>query len=219
MSEKAILKYKKFTFNDFYENTYVFWDSLTLEGVVFDPGCYQHYEFETLLKFIYDNRIQIKEVVNTHCHIDHVLGNEQITRKLNCPLVIGIHENETLQAVKLYAHLYGISGYAEKLPDKYLKEGDLLRIGTFALDVLEVPGHSKGHLAFYESENQFLISGDVLFRQSIGRTDLPGGNHPELIQSIKTKLFKLPDSATVFSGHGEETSIGYEKKYNPFLTD
>lgn len=204
------------TFNPFQENTYLLHDE-TNECVVVDPGCYEKSEREELKKFIEDNNLKVVRLLNTHCHIDHVLGNKFVADTYGVPLEIHPDDEQTLRSVPAYAPAYGFPMYAEQLPEKFFNEGDKIRFGNTELDVLFAPGHAPGHVVFYNSKEKVVIGGDVLFQGSIGRTDLPGGNFDTLINSIRTKLFALPDEVTVYPGHGPETTIGYEKKYNPFL--
>ncbi|WP_266203127.1 MBL fold metallo-hydrolase [Pontibacter kalidii] len=204
------------TFNPFQENTYLLHDD-TKECVVVDPGCYERREQEQLKKYIEDNGLKVVRLLNTHCHIDHVLGNKFVADTYNVGLEIHPEDEQVLRAVPTYASNYGFPLYAEQLPASYLKEGESITFGNTELEVLFAPGHAPGHVVFYNKADKTVIGGDVLFQGSIGRTDLPGGDFDTLIQSIKTKLFTLPDEVTVYPGHGPETSIGYEKKYNPFL--
>lgn len=204
------------TFNPFQENTYLLHDD-TGECVVVDPGCYEQREREQLKKHIDDNRLKVVRLLNTHCHIDHVLGNYFVSETYKVGLEVHPDDEQTLRAVPTYAPVYGFPHYTEKLPDGYLNEGDTVRFGNTTLQVIFAPGHAPGHVVLYSEEDKVLIGGDVLFQGSIGRTDLPGGDFDTLIQSIRTKLFTLPNEVTVYPGHGPETTIGYEKKYNPFL--
>ena len=210
-----MLQVKKFVFNPFQENTYVLFDE-TNQCVIIDPGCIEKEEENELTEFIESNQLAVKQLINTHCHIDHVLGNAFVKRKFNVPLLIHPVEEAMLRAVKSYASNYGFFQYQDSTADAFLNEGDHLSIGKQKLDVLFVPGHSPGHIAFYHAETKILIGGDVLFENSIGRTDLPGGDYDTLINSIHQKFFTLPDDVTVYCGHGSETSIGFEKRTNPF---
>jgi glyoxylase-like metal-dependent hydrolase (beta-lactamase superfamily II) len=207
---------KAFTFNAFSENTYVVYDD-TRQGVIIDPGCSDRPEQKELTGFIEEEKLKITQLLNTHGHIDHVLGNAFVKRTYNVQLYIHPQDEATLRAVQVYALSYGIADYEAVEPDGYLNEGETVTFGDTALDVLFVPGHAPGHIAFYHPEQKLCIAGDVLFRGSIGRTDLPGGDFDTLIRSIRTKLFPLGDAVTVYPGHGPETTIGHEKKYNPFL--
>lgn len=206
---------KTFVFNPFSENTFVVFDD-TKAAVIVDPGCYEPHEQEELDHFITSNHLTVSLLLNTHCHIDHVLGNDFIKRKYNVPFLIHKAEESLLRAVKSYAPNYGFANYKEVLPDKFISERDEVTWGTSLLDVLHLPGHSPGHIGFYNAEQKFLISGDVLFEGSIGRTDLPGGDMDILIDSIQQKLFILPDDVIVYSGHGNTTTLGEEKVSNPF---
>lgn len=210
------MKIKRFTFNAFAENTYLLHDD-TGECVIVDPGCYDKQEQEELKTYISDNNLKVVRLLNTHCHIDHVLGNKFVADTYNIGLEIHEKDLETLRAIPVYAPSYGFTNYSEQLPASFITEDEPVTFGNTSLEVIFAPGHAPGHVVFYHKEDKTLIGGDVLFQSSIGRTDLPGGDHDTLIQSIKTKLFTLPDEVTVYPGHGPETTIGYEKKYNPFL--
>lgn len=210
-----MLRIKKFTFNPFGENTYVLFDD-SKECVVIDPGCYEKAEQQELTAFIDSNQLVVKMLLNTHCHIDHVLGNAFVKRKFNVGLFINAIEEPLLRAVKSYASNYGFFQYEDSVADGFLTEKDVVAFGEQKLQILFVPGHSPGHIAFYDEASKILVGGDVLFENSIGRTDLPGGNFNTLINSIHEKFFTLPDDVTVYCGHGEETSIGFEKRTNPF---
>lgn len=210
-----MLQVKKFTFNPFMENTYVLFDE-TNECVIIDPGCVEKDEENELTEFIESNKLIVKQLINTHCHIDHVLGNAFVKRKFNVPLLIHPIEEAMLRAVKSYASNYGFFQYQDSTADSFLNEGDEVVFGNQKLAILFVPGHSPGHIAFYDAPTKILIGGDVLFENSIGRTDLPGGDYDTLITSIHKKFFTLPDDVTVYCGHGSETSIGFEKRTNPF---
>src|SRR5688572_5628843 len=210
-----MLQVKKFVFNPFMENTYVLFDE-TNACVIIDPGCVEKDEENELVEFIQSNQLVVKQLINTHCHIDHVLGNAFVKRKFNVQLLIHPIEEAMLRAVKSYASNYGFFQYQDSTPDSFLNEGDHVVFGNQKLEVLFVPGHSPGHIAFYDAATKVLIGGDVLFENSIGRTDLPGGDYDTLINSIHQKFFTLPDDVTVYCGHGSETSIGFEKRTNPF---
>ncbi|MFD1000640.1 MBL fold metallo-hydrolase [Ohtaekwangia kribbensis] len=210
-----MLQLQSFVFNPLQENTYVLFDE-TKECVIIDPGCYEREEQYDLADFIETNQLKVVKLLNTHGHVDHVLGNAFVKETYKTKLYIHEQDAATLKAVKVYAPHYGFFQYQEAEPDIYLKEGEAVTFGNQSLDVLFVPGHAPGHIAFYHAASKTLIGGDVLFYNSIGRTDLPGGNYDTLIDSIHQKLFTLPDDVTVYPGHGPETTIGYEKKTNPF---
>jgi hydroxyacylglutathione hydrolase len=209
------MQVQHFVFNPFMENTFVLFDE-TGECVVIDPGCYEKEEETQLVDFIISKNLKVKKVINTHCHIDHVLGNSFVKRKFNVPLYIHPKEEQQLRAVKSYAPNYGFAGYQEAEADGFMNEGEEVSFGNQKLQVLFVPGHSPGHVALYHPSSKVIIGGDVLFENSIGRTDLPGGDFDTLINSIHQKFFTLPDDVTVYCGHGSETSIGFEKRTNPF---
>lgn len=214
----ASLTLKKFTFNDFQENTYLLYNDKR-DGIIIDPGCYYDYEQDSLKQFIKDNNISLKRLILTHSHIDHILGCHFISKEFN--LVPEIHTNDldTFLAVKTYAEVYGFKNYIEaENPLTSLKEKDVIEFDSEnKLEIRYVPGHAPGHVVFVNHKDKYVINGDCLFMQSIGRTDLPGGNHEQLLASIKRELFSLPDDYTVYCGHGPETSIGHEKQHNPFL--
>lgn len=210
-----MLQVEKFVFNPFMENTYVLFDS-TSECIIVDPGCIEKEEEEQLATFIESRKLVVKKLINTHCHIDHVLGNAFVKHRYNVDLFIHPIEEPMLKAVKSYASNYGFFQYQESVPDHFINEGDVVEFGSQKLEVLFVPGHSPGHIALYDRQDKLLIAGDVLFENSIGRTNLPGGDFNTLISSIHQKLFTLPDDVKVYCGHGPETSIGFEKRTNPF---
>ena len=210
-----MLSVQTFTFNAFEENTYLLYDE-TGEAVVIDPGCSNREEEKELTDFVKAKGLQVKLLLNTHCHVDHVLGNAFVKKSFQVPLLIHAKDESTLRAVKVYAPMYGFATYHEALPDRFLKEGEVLHFGNQQMKILFLPGHAPGHVGFYHEEAACIISGDVLFNRSIGRTDLPGGHFETLINSIQRELFTLPDNVTVFPGHGPTTTIGEEKVENPF---
>ncbi|MBY0424069.1 MAG: MBL fold metallo-hydrolase, partial [Cytophagales bacterium] len=180
------------------------------------PGCYSKEEENELVAFVDRSQLKVKYVLNTHCHIDHVLGNAFVKEKYQVPLYIHELDSSTLRSVQVYAPIYGFSNYRVSEPDFFLVEGEKLKVGKLTLDILFVPGHAPGHVAFVLERENCCIAGDVLFKSSIGRTDLPGGNFDTLIKSIHTKLFTLPDGMKVYPGHGPWTTIGEEKLHNPY---
>jgi hydroxyacylglutathione hydrolase len=212
-----MINIKQFTFNPYQENTYVLFDE-TGECVIIDPGMYEPAEQNEFVAFIKSAGLKPVQLLNTHCHIDHVLGNKFVFD--NWGLKPQFHRGELviLQAIPGYAPQMGIRYELSPEPEHFLEESGSLTFGNSKLDLIFAPGHSPAHLCFYSEADNFLIGGDVLFYNSIGRTDLPGGNHEQLIQSIRENLFVLPDDCKVFPGHGKSTTIGYEKKTNPFLT-
>ena len=207
---------KTFVFNPFYENTYVI-SSGKGNCLIFDPGCYEKHEKEELTNFIEMEGLTVQAIINTHCHIDHVLGNDYLKDKYSVDLKIPVNEKEVFNAIPILAPQWGMTGYRSAEVDEYLKEGDEIQLDEIKLQMIEVPGHSPGHLMFYNKPKKVLIGGDVLFRESIGRTDLPGGDHDALLSNIQEKVYTLPEDVVVYPGHGPSTTIGHEKKNNPFV--
>lgn len=187
--------------------------------IIIDPGCSHKAEENDLVKFIEDNHLKPVRLLNTHCHIDHILGNKFVSETYNLPLEAHEMETENVQRADQYAAMFGMDPLNTSPIGKYLDEGDVISFGRSRLQVLFTPGHAPGHIVFYDPLQQIIIGGDVLFRESIGRTDLPGGNYNTLIQSIQEKLFSLNDDVTIYPGHGEATTIGHEKQHNPFLQE
>lgn len=211
-----MLKVHPFVFNAFQENTYVVYDENGL-CAIFDPGISNRDEELSFTSFIKQNRLKPVALYNTHCHIDHVLGNHFIYEEYG--LIPQFHEGEVpvLVAVENMAPMYGFRYETSPIPEKFLTENQVVILGDYTLQLLFVPGHSPAHLCFYSRENGFVIGGDVLFRNSIGRTDLPGGNHQQLLDNIRQKMYTLPDDTVVYPGHGPTTTIGFEKETNPFI--
>lgn len=204
-----------FVFNPFYENTYVV-SGEDGRAIIIDPGCYEDFEIDHLVSFMEKNDLTPLAIVNTHCHIDHVLGNWALKKKFGVKLWVPQNEEEILRAIPSYAPAYGFTGYQPAEVDEWYEEGTLA-FGSLKFQAIEVPGHSPGHMVLYSEKDQTLIGGDVLFKGSIGRTDLPGGNHEQLLTNIKDKVYALPEAVKVYPGHGETTTVGDEKKYNPFV--
>ena len=208
---------KIFTFNQFFENTFIISDS-TNECIIIDPGCYDKNEKQILQDYILSNNLVPTRLINTHCHIDHILGNNFVSKTWDLELEIHHKDISLLKNSKDIADLYGFVNY-EKSPitNKFLVEGDIIEFGKSNLEVLFTPGHAPGHISLYSKNENFIISGDVLFNNSIGRTDLPGGNYNTLIDTIKSKFLCLDDSTVVYCGHGPSTTVGKERINNPFL--
>ncbi len=205
------------TFNTFQENTFILWDN-TGDCIIIDPGCYEKNEELELVDFINKNNLNPVKLINTHCHIDHILGNKFVSEKWNLELYINKIDLPLLEGSGDIARMYGFENYkGSPYPKHYLEEGDILEFGESKLEILFTPGHAPGHICLFNKEEGFIVSGDVLFNGSIGRTDLPGGDFDTLIESIKTKLMTLQDETIVYCGHGPSTSIGRERISNPFL--
>lgn len=205
-----------FSNNPYQENTYLLYDD-SGECAIIDPGMYTATEQNAVVSFIAEHQLKPVLLLNTHCHIDHVLGNKFVFDQYG--LKPQFHEGEMviLEAMPAWAQQSGIRYELSPLPDIYLPESGTVTFGNTKLELIFAPGHSPAHLCFYSQADQIVIGGDVLFRGSIGRTDLPGGNHAQLINNIQQKLFVLPDDCTIYPGHGPETTIGFEKATNPFF--
>ena len=211
-----MIEVKSFTFNPFMENSYVLHDE-SKECIIIDPGCSNAEEEKALSEYISSNQLKPVRLINTHCHIDHIVGNAFVASKYNLDLEAHKLEIPILASTEMQAQYFGFS--INKSPDikHFIEEGDKIVFGNTSLDTLFTPGHCPGEVSFYNKDQKFIIGGDVLFQLSIGRTDLPGGNHATLIESIKTKFFTLGDDYIVHTGHDPSTNIGFEKANNPFL--
>ena len=207
---------KVFENNPYHENTYILYDE-TGECAIIDPGMDTGAEQNAVVNFIKANNLKPVLLLNTHCHIDHVLGNHFVYEQYGLKPQFNIGESEILAAVPAYAPAMGFRYEPSPLPEVYLPQTGTVSFGNTTLELIFAPGHSPAHLCFYNKADNILIGGDVLFRGSVGRSDLPGGNHAQLIKNIEDKLFTLPDDCTVYPGHGSETTIGYEKETNPFF--
>jgi len=212
-----MIQIKTLIFNPFQENTYILYDE-TKEAVIIDPGCYSALEESKLDGVIKENDLKPVRLLNTHCHIDHVLGNRYVKEHYNLQLEANIGDEFLAKAAQAHGASFGIQ-MPEPAPDidVYLNEGEQIKFGNSVLDIVHVPGHSPGSIVFYNKEEGFMIVGDVLFNDSIGRTDLPGGDYDLLSGGIKGKLFPLGDDMKVYPGHGPYTTIGKERRSNPFL--
>ena len=211
-----MLSYKIFTFNPVAENTYVLFNEAK-EAIIIDPGCYFEEERKQLQEFLEKNSLKPVQLVNTHCHLDHVFGNKWIHDTYKLELFIHPNEERVLQFAPQSGEMWGMPVDNYTGPLHFLQQNQVISLGQNEIKILLAPGHSPGSICLYCEKEGFVIGGDVLFRDSIGRTDLPGGNHNQLLQSIREQLFVLPDDVIVLPGHGEPTTIGYEKKNNPFL--
>ena len=205
-----------FTFSPFEENTYILWDE-THEAVIIDPGCLAQYEKEELADFITDNKLTVKHLLQTHTHLDHVFGSAFVKRKFGVKMLMHKNELPVLSNVESRCISWGIKGYEPVEADGFIDEGDIIQFGNSTLEILFVPGHAPGHLAFINHQQKFIIGGDVLFRGSVGRTDFPLCSHADLMNSIKTKFLTLEDDYKVYPGHNDSTTIGQERRTNPFL--
>lgn len=212
-----MLQIKKFTFNPVQENTFVLFDE-TGECAIIDAGCYFENERLELDAFIAEQQLKPVRLINTHCHFDHIMGINHCKAKYQ--LEFECHSDEAILVEQAAEHgdLFAIPIEPVDAPDTFFEEGDKITFGNSYLQVIAAPGHSPGGVVFYNPEQKILIAGDVLFYGSIGRTDLPGGSFERLVGNITSKLLTLPEETVVYCGHGPETTIGFEKKNNPFLT-
>lgn len=212
-----MIKIKRFVFNPIQVNTYVVYDE-TNECVVIDAGCYFDNEKQELISFIEQKKLKPVKVLNTHLHIDHILGNALLFEKFNLLPQAHKQDDFLLEQAVFFATSLGMS-LDKELPKigVYLSDNDIVKFGNSELKVIYVPGHSPGSIVFYNDKQHFIFAGDVLFKGSIGRTDLPLGDYNTLIEGIRNKLFVLSKDVVVYSGHGEQTTIGEEKNSSPFF--
>ena len=206
------------TFNPFQENTYVI-SAPSGECIIIDPGCFDEYEREELVECIDKQKLKPVRLINTHCHIDHVLGNAYVAKTWNLGLEIHMGEIPVLASGVSVSNMYGVPYDPSPLPSSFLAEGDEVVLDGISMKVLFTPGHSPASICLYNQSDGWVIGGDVLFYESIGRTDLPGGDHQTLLHSIRSQLFVLPNETIVYPGHGPTTKIGYEKMFNPFMQE
>lgn len=211
-----MLEVRSFTFNPLQENTYIIYNE-EKDCLVVDPGCYFGNERRELQEFIEKYALLPKSLLNTHCHLDHVFGNDFVSKTYLLDLHIHPLEKPVLDYAPTSGIQWGFPFGNYKGPLVYIREGEEISLGSDRLKILFTPGHSPGSICFYCEKQSFVIGGDVLFMESIGRTDLPGGDHETLLASIQTELFVLPDNTVIYSGHGPTTTIGHEKKFNPFV--
>jgi hydroxyacylglutathione hydrolase len=208
---------KTFTFNPFQENTYLVFDE-TNEAVIIDAGCLQAGERQVLTRFIEDNKLTLKRVLNTHLHLDHQFGNKFLFDTYGIAPEACVEDEFLLENVVAQARSYGFPVTEEAQPlGAYITENQEITFGNSSLKAIHAPGHSPGSMVLYSEKDGVMFAGDVLFQGSIGRTDLPKGDYASLILAITKKLLVLPDSTVVYCGHGPSTTIGYEKKNNPYL--
>ncbi|QFG53848.1 MBL fold metallo-hydrolase [Chryseobacterium sp.] len=211
-----MLHIKSFVFNPFSENTYIIYNNERRAFIV-DPGNFSDAETQQLQNFIGENGLTVQNILLTHAHIDHVLGLQWAHDTYKVPVKLHEIEKEILDRNPMDANRFGFFFKPFSGELKFLKEKEMISLGEDQLEVFHVPGHSPGSVAYYSKESGLTLSGDVLFEGSIGRTDLYKGNHEQLIASVSEKLFTLPDDTKVYSGHGNPTTIGFEKQYNPFF--
>lgn len=211
-----MLTIQPFCFNAFQENTYVLYNEQK-EAIIVDPGCYLKQEQETLSNFIKDNGLTPKVLLNTHCHLDHVFGNNYVCELYGLTALIHPNEQIILDRLPEAAARWGVATDAFRGTVKYINQDEIIEFGNDSFKVLATPGHSPGSVCFYNEAQAFLLGGDLIFKDGVGRTDLPGSNPQDLIKSITSQIFPLPDAVTIYSGHGEPTTWGREKANNPYI--
>lgn len=211
-----MIQIKSFAFNPFSENTYVLYNE-NKDAFIIDPGNFGEDETKILVDFIAENQLEVKNIILTHAHIDHVLGLQTVYDRYQVPVLMHETEKEILERNPMDAQRFGFFFRPFSGEIHFLKEGETINLGEDFLKILHVPGHSPGHIALHHEAQKFVISGDVLFEESIGRTDLYKGNHKQLLESIRTKLFVLDAETKVFNGHGNPTNIGFERQHNPLF--
>jgi hydroxyacylglutathione hydrolase len=211
-----MISIKKFTVNPFKENSYIFSDE-TGNCLIVDAGFYFKKEIKEVLDYLQTNNLNPLGLINTHCHFDHLMGVDAIRKQFGIPFKCHAEDAFWLPLASAQARSFGIAMPEVSVADEYFEDNQILNFGNSSLQVIHIPGHSPGHVAFYSEKDHFVMTGDILFYQSIGRFDLPGGNYDLLISGIKEKLLVLPLETIVWTGHGIETSIGFEKKNNPYL--
>ncbi len=211
-----MIKVQKFIFNPFQENSFILFDE-TGECIFVDMGSYTVEEKKEVLFFVENNKLKPVMIVNTHCHVDHLLGNSFFKNKFK--VSIGAHSADEFLLENAVEHgtVFGLEVESPPEINFYLEEGEKISFGHSSLDIIHVPGHSPGSVALFSKEDNFVIAGDVIFSGSIGRTDLPGGDYNTLLNSIRKKLLTLPPETVVYCGHGPDTTITEETKTNPFL--
>jgi len=214
-----MIKIKKFEFNPFLENTYLIWDESTYEAMIIDAGCYSSAEEEAIINFIKANPIHLIYMVNTHCHVDHILGNAFIKKEYNPKFLAPENDLFLLRNLIEQAEMFGLNANPSQMPDEYLNENIPVKLGIEVFNFIATPGHTPGGYCLYNKNEKVLFSGDVLFKESIGRTDLPGGDYETISKSLAEKIIVLDNDTNVFPGHGESTTIGNEKLYNPFIKE
>jgi hydroxyacylglutathione hydrolase len=208
---------KVLVFNPFGENTYIASDD-TGECVIIDPGCETAAEQEELKAIMERNRLRPVKIINTHCHIDHILGSAYVKNTYSVPFIIHRLELPLLASAEQQRIIFGLEKGETVNPDLFVDEGDIIKFGESELMVLHIPGHSPGGISLVNNKSKIAFTGDTLFQGSIGRSDLPGGDHNLLVKSIKDKLFALDPATIVYPGHGPATTVGEESRYNPFLS-
>ena len=212
-----MVKVKQFTFNPFSENTFILWDDETNEAAAIDPGMSTINEQNTFTDYIEKHNLNIKYLINTHCHIDHILGCKYVKEKFNPVYYAPEKDLILLDNASKQAEMFDIVLENPPKPDKLILDDSEIYLGQSKIKFLFTAGHTPGEYCLYIEKEKICVTGDVLFKEGIGRTDLWGGDYKTLMNSIEKKLLSLPDDVIIFPGHGESSTIGHEKQYNPFL--
>jgi hydroxyacylglutathione hydrolase len=212
-----MIKVEKFVVNPLQENSYIVSDE-TGQCIFIDPGFYFEEEFNEIKDYLAANNLNPVLIANTHCHFDHIMGVEYVRNEYGIPFKAHPDDAFWIEKAVEQGQLFGFKMKEVRAPDSFFQYDEELKFGNTSFQIIHIPGHSPGHVVFYNSDEKILIAGDVLFYGSIGRSDLPGGDSQQLVSNIKNKLFLLPDETSVFCGHGPETTLGFEKRSNPFLT-
>lgn len=213
------MKIARLTFNPIQENTYVVWDD-TLQAAIIDAGNAGERENEVLEKFIADHGLKPVLALNTHGHFDHILGVNFVRERYGAKFAMSSKDDFLLKNAAVSAELFGVR--ADDMPETIdidLEGMEEIEFGSTTLKIIPVPGHTPGHMAFYEPQAKVLFTGDTLFRESIGRTDLPGGDYSWIMRSIIDNLLPLGDDVKIYPGHGEASDVGHESMYNPFVVE
>ena len=211
-----MIQIKIFVFNPIQVNTYIIYDE-SHHAAVIDPACFDKEEENELYTFLMDNELEVVLAVNTHAHFDHILGNNFIFKKFGLKTLMHKAGLKFAEQAANQSRMFGFETEDIILPEKFLEQDEILKFGNSSLKVLYTPGHADGSVCFYSQEQGFMITGDLIFRESVGRTDLPTGNYQLLIQSIQNHILTLDEDTVLYPGHGPKTTIGHEKKYNPFI--
>ena len=206
----------RFTVNGFAINAFVLSDE-TQQCIFIDPGVSNSAEEDKLTRYVSENNLTPVMVLNTHCHVDHILGNKFVCDQYQIPIAAHNDDNFLLKHAMETGKMFGMDVQPSPAIQKFISNGEVIHFGNSELIAIHTPGHSPGSLSFHSKKDQFVITGDALFAGSIGRTDLPGGNYEILISSIQNKLMVLPRETVVYPGHGPFTTIGHEHDTNPFL--
>ncbi|MHB1685831.1 MAG: MBL fold metallo-hydrolase [Ignavibacteriaceae bacterium] len=212
-----MLVVKKFVFNMFSENTFVIWDEESKECAMIDAGCSNKSEEDEIDSYVNEHNLNVRYLINTHCHIDHILGSKFVKEKYNPEYLIPEKDLPLLERADTQAAAFGLNVQTPPKPDRFISTEEKIFIGNSEIQFLSTPGHTPGEVCLYFAKEKFCITGDVLFQNSIGRTDLWGADYDMLINSIKTQLLTLPGDTLIYPGHGDSSNIGIEKMQNPFL--